>query len=214
MDRVNIGCGQTPTAGWKNFDNSLSVRLAQWPLLVSALKKMRGLNKGQQEFIGFAEKHQIGYADAVRHIPLRDQSVEVLYTSHMLEHLSEAEVGVFLRESQRVLCPGGIIRIVVPDLKWLVEQYVTSGDADEFIRETLLSAPMPRSFLARIKYFLAGQRNHQWMYDSTSLCRVLATASFSDPRVMEAGTTRISNPGALDLSERSPGSVYVEAVNL
>ena len=28
MKRINIGCGSSPTAGWNNFDNSLSVRLA------------------------------------------------------------------------------------------------------------------------------------------------------------------------------------------
>ena len=31
--RVNVGCGSSPTPGWVNFDNSLSVRAARWPLL-------------------------------------------------------------------------------------------------------------------------------------------------------------------------------------
>ena len=29
QDRVNIGCGQAPTEAWRNFDNSLSVKLAK-----------------------------------------------------------------------------------------------------------------------------------------------------------------------------------------
>jgi len=31
--RVNIGCGQSPTPGWINFDNSLTVKIARSSLL-------------------------------------------------------------------------------------------------------------------------------------------------------------------------------------
>ena len=27
--KINIGCGDTPTKGWRNYDNSWSVRLAK-----------------------------------------------------------------------------------------------------------------------------------------------------------------------------------------
>ena len=27
--KINIGCGDTPTKGWSNYDNSWSVRLAK-----------------------------------------------------------------------------------------------------------------------------------------------------------------------------------------
>ena len=29
MTRVNVGCGMTPTRGWRNFDNSPSLKLAR-----------------------------------------------------------------------------------------------------------------------------------------------------------------------------------------
>jgi hypothetical protein len=37
MIRVNIGCGQSPTPSWKNFDNSLTVRIAKSSLLTYLL---------------------------------------------------------------------------------------------------------------------------------------------------------------------------------
>ncbi|HEY6786858.1 MAG TPA: hypothetical protein VI365_06065 [Trebonia sp.] len=28
--KVNVGCGATPTPGWVNFDNSMSIRMARY----------------------------------------------------------------------------------------------------------------------------------------------------------------------------------------
>ena len=39
--QINIGCGQTPTEGWINFDNSPAIKLAKSPLKLR-LAKMLG----------------------------------------------------------------------------------------------------------------------------------------------------------------------------
>ena len=39
--RVNIGCGQTPTEGWNNYDNSLAVRLSGVPIIQQIALKNR-----------------------------------------------------------------------------------------------------------------------------------------------------------------------------
>ncbi len=115
--RVNVGCGQTPTAGWMNFDNSPSIRLARYPSLVAVLTALGLLRETQREFIHFAKGASIRYADATQRLPLPTSSVEVLYSSHMLEHLVRSETRDFLREAMRVLRPGGILRLAVPDLE-------------------------------------------------------------------------------------------------
>ena len=51
------------------------------------------------------------------------------------------------------------------------------------------------------------------MYDGKSLCNLLSSAGFEEPRILETGLTTIPDPGMLDLKERSPESVFVEAVN-
>ena len=96
MKRCNIGCGQTPTQGWLNFDNSLSLRLSAFPLIVRILDKLGFLDWRQKAFIQFASNNDIMYADATKKIPLPDKSVEILYTSHMAEHLDRAEIKAFL----------------------------------------------------------------------------------------------------------------------
>lgn len=57
-------------------------------------------------------------------IPFADNTAQVVYHSHMLEHFSRGDAPVFLRECRRVLKPGGIIRVVVPDLESIAETYL------------------------------------------------------------------------------------------
>lgn len=52
-----------------------------------------------------------------------DSTVDAIYNEHFIEHLSQAEIIRFLRECNRVLKPGGVIRIATPDLDELVRQY-------------------------------------------------------------------------------------------
>ena len=57
-------------------------------------------------------------------VPYPDEFFEVVYHSHVLEHLPHAAAPAFLKECHRVLCPGGILRVVVPDLENIVRNYL------------------------------------------------------------------------------------------
>lgn len=211
--RVNVGCGQTPTAGWKNFDNSLSLRLAKIPFLPALLLKARLLDSPQYQFIQFARSNRIEYGDVAKGLPLSDGSVDVIYSSHMLEHLDREEASLFLKKARRMLRPGGIIRLVVPDIHKHVQQYIGSEDADAFIAGTLLCYPRPRTIVQRLRILLVGTRHHQWMYDGASLCRLLLAHGFVRVEIMQPGETKVRAPEPLDLQERFSESVYVEAEN-
>jgi predicted SAM-dependent methyltransferase len=214
LRRLNIGCGATPIPGWINYDNSLSVRLAELPPLVSLLKRLGLLSSMQINLISVVKQEGIKYANAVKRIPEPDHSVEVLYTCHMLEHLDCREVELFLKEARRVLTENGIIRIAVPDLKYHIEIYLKDRDADAFLRNLQLIGNRPAGLIEKLTHFMVGDRHHLWMYDGESLCRLLLKSGFGNPQVMKAGQTSIPNPGRLDLAERSPESVFVEAFNL
>lgn len=62
--------------------------------------------------------------DLTKGIPKEDQSVDVVYHSHVLEHFTKDQAEKFLFECHRVLKPNGVIRIVVPDLQYSVKEYV------------------------------------------------------------------------------------------
>ena len=213
MLRVNIGCGMAPTLGWKNLDNSPSIRLSAFPIFAGFLHKARLINQAQMDLIHFCQDHKIVCADATRRIPLPDRSVEVLYSSHMIEHLDRSEARRFLEEAKRVLVPGGIIRLAVPDIERQVKKYAETGDADGFVEATHMCVPRPKSFPERLKALWVGQRHHHWMYDRVSLCKLLTDAEFKEATSLEPGQSRIPSPAPLNLKEREDESIYVEASN-
>jgi predicted SAM-dependent methyltransferase len=212
MKRINIGCGQTPTEGWTNFDNSFSLRLSKIPLLPSILHRLGFLESTQYSFVKFARGNRIEYGDATKGLPLKQGACEVIYSSHMLEHLDRNEADKFLTEAYRVLCPNGIIRIAVPDIKKKITRYNNNtDDADDFVESTHMCVARPITLSQKLRLLLVGTRHHQWMYDGNSLSRLLLKHGFVEVKVIPGGKTRIPKPGALNLQERSSESVYVEA---
>jgi SAM-dependent methyltransferase len=210
--RVNIGCGLTPTPGWLNFDNSLSVRAARFPALSTLLRRIGILNASSAELAELGQTGSVRFANAAVRIPCAAASAEAVYSSHMIEHLDRTEARAFLAEVHRVLRPGGVVRIAAPDLSRLVGDYLATGDADGFVAGSHMGLDRPAGLRAWLKWTLVGPRHHLWMYDGASLTRLLHKAGFDDPAVAPPGSTRISEPGQLDLRERSSESVYVEAV--
>jgi predicted SAM-dependent methyltransferase len=209
--RINIGCGRMPTPGWRNFDNSISLHLSRFPGLPRILRGLRLIDDSQYQFIRFAHENDIGFGDATKGLAIQDACVDVIYSSHMLEHLDRNDVTSFLKEAFRLLRPGGTIRIAIPDIKKMVDHYNETGDADSFIESTHLCVSRPRSVAQRLRLLLVGTRHHQWMYDGRSLSNLLRTHGFMGTEVMPTGTTTICQCHPLDLHERASESIYVEA---
>ena len=57
-------------------------------------------------------------------IPFPDNHFEVVYHSQVLEHIPKEDAEQFITECFRVLKPGGIIRVVVPNLENIVNEYL------------------------------------------------------------------------------------------
>lgn len=66
--------------------------------------------------------------DASQGLPFESNSVDVCYSSHVLEHLRPAEADDFVAQQHRVLKPGGVIRVVVPDLECICRLYIAYLD--------------------------------------------------------------------------------------
>ena len=211
MILINLGCGQTPVKDWRNFDNSISLRLAKLPLLPVLLWKLKLLELSQYQFISFAKSNKIEYGDATKGLPFQKESVDVIYSSHMIEHLDQSEAEIFLKEAHRLLLKGGIIRLVVPDIKKQVDEYLKSEDANAFIKGTMLAVPRLRTIMQRLRILFIGTRHHQWMYDGKSLGALLKKQGFVNIKVLPPGESAIKDSGSLDLHERASESIYVEA---
>jgi len=62
--------------------------------------------------------------DLSQGIPFADNTFDVVYHSHFLEHLPREQAWLLMRECHRVLTPGGILRVAVPDLEGVARLYL------------------------------------------------------------------------------------------
>lgn len=62
--------------------------------------------------------------DIQKPLPFENDYFEVVYHSHVLEHLPKRAAPPFIAECARVLKPGGIIRVVIPDLEMICRVYL------------------------------------------------------------------------------------------
>jgi len=67
---------------------------------------------------------QVLVHDLNQGIPFPEYSFDVVYHSHLLEHLAKAEAVPFMQECFRVLKPEGTVRVVVPDLEQIARTYL------------------------------------------------------------------------------------------
>ncbi len=66
------------------------------------------------------------------HLPMfGGGSVDLIYCSHVLEHVRRGDESSVLREWHRVLKPGGVLRLAVPDFGSIVAWYEKSGKLDD-----------------------------------------------------------------------------------
>ena len=61
-------------------------------------------------------------------IPFADNSFDVVYHSHVLEHFPKLKADFFMSECYRVLQHKGILRIAIPDLEQIVKTYLIALD--------------------------------------------------------------------------------------
>ena len=179
---VQYGAGWAAPAGWLNFDSSPSVRLERLPLLGRFLR----VN---------AERFPAGirFGDIVAGLPVPDASAKAVYASHVLEHLAYEDCLTALRNTWRILQPGGVFRLIVPDLAARARRYVEAVSAADpgaspwFMRTTLLGQEQrPRALKARVRDSL-GNTAHRWMWDEPSLRAALTDAGFTAIRVCAFG---------------------------
>lgn len=136
---INVGCGDNLTDGFVNLDGSPSLVLARWPRVARLLRSMGVLTAKNEKYIQFLRDHDVQHVNAGKCLPFSEGTVDLVYSCHMFEHLRPQQTETFLKECHRVLKPNGVLRLVVPDLRKLVEVYLDTGDADRLVHELHLS---------------------------------------------------------------------------
>lgn len=73
-------------------------------------------------------------ANLLATLPLDSDTAQLVYSSHFLEHIPRPKVDGFLRECLRVLQPGGVLRLVLPDFEEMARSYLALRDAGDHAR--------------------------------------------------------------------------------
>lgn len=66
-------------------------------------------------------------------MPFEDDTFDLVYSSHVLEHFKKAETQSVVDEWVRILKPGGTIRLSVPSFESLIKIYNKTNDLDYII---------------------------------------------------------------------------------
>lgn len=232
MKILNLGCGSkaSPHPDVVNIDWSVMLRIRTNPLL----KGFAPLLLNDDRLRRFrALPDNVMVHDLSRGIPFPDASVDAVYHSHVLEHLDREIAGRFLSECARVLRPGGIIRIVVPDFERCCREYLKHIEAcerdgeravsehDRYLEPILLQSvrreahgtSQQRMARRAVENFLLGDarkrgETHQWMYDRFNLAQLLVESGFVSPSVCMFDASAIPGWSEIDLDRNGEGREY------
>ena len=115
----------------------------------------------------------------VERLPLADGQASLIYASHVLEHFGRREYKAVLAEWFRVLAPGGVLRLAVPDFAACAAIYYESGLVD--------------GLSGLVGLIVGGQRDgndfHKMIFDEAFLTAELLDTGFCTVRRWEWRST-------------------------
>jgi predicted SAM-dependent methyltransferase len=216
MIKLNLACGEIRPEGWINTDSSLNANIQRVPILgnlVSKLFKTRKYDIGNLKYMNLNKKWAY-----------QDNTVDVVYSSHLFEHLSLDAAKLYLKEAYRTLKPCGVLRIVVPDMYQICKKYINEYETDSYKSQStefvMWAINMHRegqysnqSLLRKLILEWQGYpHQHKFMYDPKSLTTVVESNHFKDILLLEYGQSAyIQDIKDVEGNKESYLSVYLEA---
>lgn len=180
---VQYGCGLSCPVGWLNFDASPRLWAERTPLLSLVIRVF-----GRPLF-----PEQTRFGNIVSGLPIEQNTADAIFACHVLEHLPRTAVPMALKNTFRALKPGGVFRLVVPDLAWRISEYQRRAvennprAADIFLADCMLGMNDQANGIADRIRLLYGNSRHLWMYDYPLLEALLLSSGFTKIRRCEMG---------------------------
>lgn len=208
--------------GWsQGFRRSLRVARYEWRLQRmhrQAVRKARAYSR-QTDLklnLGCGKNHKPGWIgidrdpsadlqlDLREDLPFADNSAAVIYSEHFFEHLQyPKEASHFLRECLRILKPGGVLHVGVPDTEWPVKAY--SVDTEDYFKtaKELFHPKWCDTKMHHLNFHFRQGDEHKYAYDEETLSSVLTRHGFVSIR-------RRSFDAQLDTPSRGIGTLYMQ----
>jgi SAM-dependent methyltransferase len=198
MSKLHLGAFNCGIQGWINTDITPHIWIARIPFAAGALRLCGAISEERYREHCSGRFDSLRYLNLVKQLPYPDVSISAVFSSHVLEHLFLDEVPRLIVEIYRVLVPGGVCRMVVPDLEKIVRLF----DEED-----------PRPFLNAM--YEIGRRSdvknaHHCGFTGKSLVRLFGEAGFSRSYVTEFRKGLCPDIDKLD--NRPEESIFFEAI--
>ncbi len=129
----------------------------------------------------------IHHVSQVQNLPFFPNNfADLIYTSHTLEHIPVSELNEVLLEWRRVLKPGGLLRISVPDLEKILDIYFANNKSIDAIWKPLMGGQEYK------------ENSHYSVFNEEFLKNKLLECGFVNPRAWEP--LEVSNHNFTDWS--------------
>jgi predicted SAM-dependent methyltransferase len=197
--------------------------IAQQYLRSAGVKKLhlgcgRNVLEGWLNSDFYPTQAHVMHLDATEAFPLPPDSFDYIFSEHMIEHLKYGDGFAMLKESYRILKPGGRVRISTPDLKFLIDLYSEPKTPlqTEYIKwatETFTKTSDKIDTIV-INNFVRDW-GHLFIYDPKTLTHSLESAGFT--AIERFAINESNDPALMDLENASrmpPGFLQLESFTL
>lgn len=194
--KLHLGAFDCSVAGWVNSDITPHLFVAKIPGVAWVLWKLNLIKADRYNHHKNGIFRKLRYVDLTRPLPFRDGSIHAIFSSHVFEHLFMDEVERLVAECFRILEPGGVIRVVVPDLEKVVALF-DPEDPRAFMRE-----------IYEVSTRSAVKNSHHSGFTGPFLCQLFKQAGYKEVAVLDFGVGQCPD---IDLMDNRPGSLFFEA---
>lgn len=140
--------------------------------------------------------------DLSQPLPFPDNCVDMIYSSHLLEHFSFYDLVSFLNGCLRILKPGGIFSAAVPNARIYLEAYQNPAGFEPVLFCRYEPAYNYNSKIDFVNYIAYMDGNHHYMFDEENLVAILNKTGFKTVRSREFDKV-------LDMEVRHFQTIYV-----
>jgi|HubBroStandDraft_5_1064220.scaffolds.fasta_scaffold00363_15 predicted SAM-dependent methyltransferase len=126
------------------------------------------IGTGGHDLVGWVNLDETKPGDVLARVPpapFRDECFDEILMSHVVEHMRLNDGRALMKECHRILKPGGVMTVIVPDGKIISLAYL-AGQVDNWkLNDWLL-------------YSYCQESQHRWLYDRRTLTQIVAEAGF------------------------------------
>ena len=168
--------------------------------------------------------------DVTQGLPFTNGSVSNLFSSHFIEHLTYRQGIDFLKETHRVLKPGGIVRIICPDIRlWICKLYEKNDDKFfdayrnaldiDYFENEIYTEQHNMTTVSQVFNSMIFNWGHKWMWDFESMKLELTKIGFNSINKVAKSVGELEDLDTIEnrlspdkIAARDLESLYVEAV--